>query len=136
MTDPSPRSDATFTWTGDDAATLAAALTGTLGEAGFSCATPQDLGGAVRMGVSRGRRRFALLVGQLPGEPTWLLAVSSGVAPAMRLLGRDAADDQILVLDAVHRALTDSPEVSDLRWHRPDDRAAGRSDQAAASPRD
>lgn len=135
MTDPTPRSEATFTYRGDDAATLAAALTDPLVDAGFSCGPAQDLGGAVRMGVSRGRRRFAVLVGRLPDEPTWLLAVSSGVAPAMRLLGRDATDDQLLVLDAVHRGLTDSEGVADLRWHLPQDRAAGRLEQSTETPR-
>lgn len=93
-----------------------------LEHAGHRCRRPTDLGGPVSVRVRVGRRDFGLLLGPLPADERWLVSASSGVRPAMRLLG-DRADDQRRQLTAaLHDVLASHPAVTDVRWWTPLDR--------------
>lgn len=116
------RSEVTFAADGLSTEDVVALLRTGLDRAGHRCGRAADLGGPMSLRVRIGRRDFGLLLGPLPAEARWLVSTSSGVRPAMRLLG-DRADDQRRELTAtLHDVLSSHPAISDVRWWTPLDR--------------
>lgn len=117
-----------------DGMALARALTAALGDAGFDCERPGDLGGPVSITMRLGRREFSLLLGELGEERRWLVSTSSGVMPLMAVLGDKADRQHRLLVATVHDALVALPAVDDIRWYTAEDWKQGRTDNWAATP--
>lgn len=116
------RSEATFAADGLATDDVVALLRHGLEVAGHRCGRATDLGGPVSLRVRVGRRDFGLLLGPLPDDDRWLVAVSSGVRPVMRLLGDRADTPRRTLTGAIHDVLAAHPAVGDLRWWTPVDR--------------
>lgn len=134
--DESGSSLVTFTADGVAADAVVATITSAFEAAGMRCGPARDLGGAVTIAVKEGRRRFGVLLGELPDEPRWLLSISSGVRPVMAMLGARADDERRTVAETVHAALAAHPAIGGLRWYTAVDWRDRRHDRARPTPSD
>ncbi len=133
-TDGAVRTEATFGHDSLDATDLVELLTAAIDDADLRPGTAQDLGGPIRLPVRVGRRRLGILLGRVPDDGSWLVAVGGGTSPVMRLLGSTEGDERARLVELVHAALASIDGVRDLRWHHPSERLAGDPDRSASTP--
>lgn len=102
--------------------------------AGMRTGAPDDLGGPVRLAVRVGKRRLGILLGRVPTDGSWLVAIGGGTSPVMRMLGAGEAAERARLVETVHAVLVDLDGITGLRWHHPHERAEGLGDRARPTP--
>ncbi|MBT8399119.1 MAG: hypothetical protein KJO98_01475 [Rhodothermia bacterium] len=102
----------------DETRDLSHSLVNALGSDGFECSIPEDIDYAFAFRCRVAGRDFYFLVGYVgDGVREWLVSVTSDLGWFRRLFGEDDQQELRRLTTAIHKLLSSSDELRDVRWY-------------------